>query len=380
MKINQVKELDDGVSGITIEGKIIKTPKPPNNGEYGWSQMIILKDDTGEIGSWINIESAESAYKVGQYLKVQGKVSKYKKGDKQGVSLNGKVLEEIVKDEDVSQEKNSADEETSSTNYGTKDNYWEKKFKYEIQRDPKVQLVIVRQCAIKAATELACSGSSFVKNKKDFYNWADEIEAHIFRDIDLMADSSVAILGGEIVGTQEDGTPKVETKEARLTKASEAVGETRFKPASTLQKNKIFGYRDEKGWHKGMIESRYIEKDEIREIGDPKNLSVEKASEWLAMWWGDISDPEDIGARKQREIDNPRDENGKPVSALVKGDKTSLSKDILIDEINALRRENYLVDDEKFEKEMGYNPKLENLTEKELTKLKEILKQYNPLA
>ena len=58
MKIKQVRELDDGVSGIIIEGRIIKTPGKPRDSEYGWSQMIIIKDDTDEISSWVNIESA----------------------------------------------------------------------------------------------------------------------------------------------------------------------------------------------------------------------------------------------------------------------------------------------------------------------------------
>ncbi|GAG64707.1 unnamed protein product, partial [marine sediment metagenome] len=88
--------------------------------------------------------------------------------------------------------------------------------------------------------------------------------------------------------------------------------------------------------------------------------------------------PDDIGARKQREIDNPRDKNGKPVNALVKGDKTSIAKDVLVDEIYALRRENRLNDNEKFKEVMGYNPKIEELTEAECTKLKGLLKNYVP--
>ena len=66
------------------------------------------------------------------------------------------------------------------------------------------------------------------------------------------------------------------------------------------------------------------------------------------------------------------------MGALVKGDKTSVAKDILVDEIYALRRENRLNDDEKFTEVMGYNPKIEELTEKECLKLKDLLKNYVP--
>ena len=350
---------------VELEGKVFRA-NDPNEGEYGWSQFIVVKDDTGEQGCWLKLDGEEDKVSKGSTISLKGKVGKEytDKRGKKARSVNN--CEFSVKSSDTKDI-----QETETTN-GTKDNYWEKKFKYEVQRDPKVQLAIARQCAIKAVTELAVSASKILplKTEKDYFAFADKIVSYIYKDIDLMSDVSVALLGGET---------KEETKEERTKKAEGIVGETRFRPASTLQLNKIFGYRDEKGWHKGMIESRYIEKEEIREIGDPKKLSVEEASKWLGFWWGDISDPEDIGARKQREIDNPRDENGKPVGALIKGDKTSLTKDILIDAVNALRRENYLVDDEKFEKEMGYNPKLENLTEKELTKLKEILEHYNPL-
>ena len=376
MKIKQVKELDDGVSGITIEGKIIKTPKPPGDSEYGWSQMVILKDDTGEIGSWINIESAEDAYKVGQYVKVQGKVSKYMKGDKPGVSLNGKVLEEIKKVDD-GRVQDPAQPSTQSTqgNGNGKDNYWEKKFEW----DKKVQAVIIRECAIKAVTELAKIPPSKtftikVHTEKDLFEFADKIKNYILKKI--TSEDITREFGGTVKVEKEE--KKEEIKEERTKKAKEIVGKTEFKLASTKQKNIIFGYKDKEGYHKGMIDSRYIETEEIKKIGDPKKMSVDQASEWIEFWWGEQGNPDDIGARKQRERDNPRDENGKPVNALIKGDKTSIAKDIFVDEVNALRRENRLNDDAKFKKEIGYNPKLEELTEAELTKLKDILKRYVP--
>ncbi len=375
MKI-EIKEMSRASEGDTIEleGKVFRA-NDPNSGQYGWSQFIVIKDATGEQGCWLNLEGEEDKVTKDSSIKIKGKVSKeYKnKQGKMDRSINGCQFKIVQAPAQSSTKPKNGN--------GTKDNYWVKKFKYEVERDPKVQLFIVRQSAIKDCTELAKIPPSKtflikVHTEKEFFEFADKIVAYIYKD--LMAENSVAILGGEIVGTSEDGTPKVETKEERTKKAEGIVGKTRFKPASTKQKNIIFGYKDKKVYYKGMIDSRYIETTEIKEIGDPKKLSVEEASKWIEFWWGEQGNPQDIGARKQREIDNPRDENGKPVDALVKGDKESLVKQVLVDEIYALRRENRLNDDEKFEKEMGYNPKIEKLTEAECIKLKGLLKRYVP--
>jgi len=380
MKVEEMPRASEGDT-IELEGKVIKLKAPNSNdfdGEIVWGQFVVLKDDTGEQGCWLKLDSQEDKVTKGTQITINGKLGK-EYTDSRGKlkrSINNCDFEVIGKVQGPAQSSGSSAKRNGN---GTKDNYWEKKFAYEVQKDPIVQTIIVRQCAIKAATELAKIPPSKtflikVHTEKDFFEFADKIFNHIFKNIDLI--ESLAILGGEIIGTSENGTPKVETKEERVEKAEGIVGETRFRPASTLQKNKIFGYRDKEGWHKGMIESRYIEKEEIREIGSPEKLSVEKASDWLAWWWG-VGKEE--GERKKREREHPRNEDGTLVGALVKGDKTSLAKDVLIDDINALRRENFLIDDVKFEKELGYTSHLENLTEEELSKLKEVLKHYNPL-
>ena len=351
---------------IELEGKIFKALKP-NEGEYGWSQFVVLKDSTGDQGCWLNLEAEDEKVAKGSSIKLKGKVGKeYKNSQgKMTRSLNNCDFETDEKETTSTSVQSSGD---------AKEDYWAKKFEW----DKKVQFIIVRECAIKAVTELAkVDPKNFtinVNTEHDYFRFANKIVDYIYSEYTKRA------LRGEITGTSENGTPEVETgtKKERIKKAEEAVGETRFRPASTKQKKIIFGYKDKEGYHKGMIDSRYIETHEIKKIGDPKKLSVEKASEWIEFWWGEEGNPDDIGARKQREIDNPRDENGKLVNALVKGDKTSLTKDILVDEIYALRRENRLNDDEKFKKEVGYNPKIEELTEAELTKLKNILKRYVP--
>jgi len=385
MKIEEMPRASEGDT-IELEGKVFRLKAPNSNdfdGEIVWSQFVVLKDSTGEQGCWLKLDSEENKVTKGTQISIKGKLGKEytTSRGKKARSINNCDFEVIGKvqapAESSGQSSGQSSQSGTTTQSGTKDNYWEKKFKYEVLRDPKVQLLITNQCAIKAVTELAKIPPSKVftikvHTEKDFFAFADKIVKHIYGgNLELMVETAVSVLGGEI--------KEEETKEERTKKAKDIVGKTEFKPATEKQKNVIFGYRDENGWHKGIIESRYIEKHEIKEIGDPKKLSVEKAGEWITFWWGDQSDPEDIGTRKQREKDNPRDENGKPVGALVKGDKTSLAKDVLIDDINALRRENYLNDDIKFEKEMGYTPKLENLTEEELSKLKGLLKLYNPL-
>jgi hypothetical protein len=349
----EIKEMSRASEGDTIEfeGKVFRA-NDPNSGQYGWSQFIVVKDATGEQGCWLNLEGEEDKVTKGSTIRIKGKVGKEYK-NKQG------KMDRSVNNCQFEVGEAPVQSSTQSSN-GTKDNYWEKKFIW----DQKVHFSIIRECAIKAVTELAkISSKTFlikVHTEKDYFKFSDKIVDYICRKL------------------KTEDIAEEPTKEEKIKKAREVVGETEFKPASTKQKRIIFGYKDKEGYHKGIIDSRYIETDEIKKIGDPKKLSVEKASEWIEFWWGEEGNPDDIGARKQREIDNPRDDNGAPVDALVKGDKTSVSKDIIVDEIYALRRENRLNDDNKFKKEIGYNPKIEELTEAECLKLKDLLKRYVP--
>ena len=372
MKI-EIKEMPRASEGDTIEleGKVAKSIKPNSNefeGKVVWSQFIVLKDETGEQGCWLKLDSENDKVPKGISLKIKGKVGKEYK-DSKGVmkrSLNNCTFEGDKKAENLTG--------GSTGGNGDRDDYWTKKFEW----DKKVHFSIVRECAIKAVTELAkvdpSKGNFFIKvnTEKDFFEFAEKITNYICKRITI-----------EDIVKEFGGT----TKEERIEKAREAVGETEFRPATIPQKNKIFGYRDEKGWHKGMIESRFITKEEIREIGSPEKLSVEKASEWLSLWWG-VGD--EIGERTKREIEaqgqeeEPREvvdsvkESLSKKKSIVKGNETSLAKDILVDEVSALRRENFLSDDEKFEKDMGYSSNLKELSEKDLLKLKEILKHYSP--
>jgi len=142
LKIAEVKKLDDGVSGITIEGRITKVLKPRES-QYGFSQFVVVKDDTDNMGSNVNIENEEAKYQGGEYIQVKGKVSKYMKGKYPNVSLNGNVIDEIVKDEDVSQEQpeeksekmsEKTTEKTVEEEY-TNNDYWHDKTLREIENN-----------------------------------------------------------------------------------------------------------------------------------------------------------------------------------------------------------------------------------------------------
>ena len=383
MKIEELSRASEG-DILELEGKVFRLKEPNSNdfdGEIVWGQFVVLKDDSGEQGCWLKLDSKEGFVTKGMTISIKGKLGKEytTSRGKKARSINNCDFD-IVQDPAQSSTESSTQPTatTSARPVSDRDNYWEKKFEW----DKLVHFSIIRQCSIKAVTELAKIPPSKISIKvhteKDFFIFADKIQDYIRKKI--TSEDIIKEFGGEIIGTSKDGTPKVETgtKEERTKKAEGIVGETRFKPASTKQKNIIFGYKDKEGFHKGIIDSRYIETEEIKKIGDPKKMSVESASEWIEFWWGEQGNPEDIGARKQREIDNPRDKNGKPVNALVKGDKTSIAKEVLVDDIYTLRREHRLNDDEKFEKETGCNPKIEELTEAELTKLKSILKRYIP--
>ncbi|MBA7564149.1 hypothetical protein ES708_05811 [subsurface metagenome] len=339
MKI-EIKEMPRASEGdsIEIEGNVIRALKP-NEGEYGWSQFIVVKDSTGEQGAWLKLDSEGDKVTKGSPIKVKGKVSKEYK-DNKGVmkrSLNNCTFE--------GEQKAIGKTQVDGRSDMTKED-WEAK-----------ELRMIKMNTLNRATDLLCADKIELE---DTIKYADRFTLHVYSN---MPGSKV----------------KTETKEGRIKKADEVVGETRFKPASTLQKDKIFGYRDNIGWHKGMIESRFITKEEIRKIGSPEKLSVEKASEWLSWWWGA---DEEVGERGKREIeaqdDSPIEKNLRKEEPIIKGDKTSVAKDILVDEVHALRRENFLSDDEKFKEEMGYDPKLEELSEKDLIKLKEILQHYHP--
>ena len=383
MKIEEAKKLDDGVSGIIIEGKIIKTPKEPRDSEFGWSQMIILKDDTGEIGSWINIESAEDAYKVGQYIKVKGKVSKYVKGGKPGISLNNaNVIDAIVqrgygeeyaeeKDKEesvknVSQAKPITQPNTQPISQPIKsekdmDKVWEDK-----------DLRIARECAIKAVTELVVA--KIVSWEDSVFVIADKMVNYIYKGLNEITSEAITKESGGMV---EEVSEKIEeqitegAKTARIEQAREIVGKAT--KLTEPQKNMV----------EKIIKSRYIKKEEVENIGDLNVLTKDNASKYISYWFGDDAklgerDKREITANEKKEKESPFVTKSEPIEKRDPKDNASLAKDLIIEKIQKLRKDNVLEDDAKFTKEFECNTRFELWSEKELTKLKEKLEIWKP--
>ncbi len=359
MKVEEMPRASEGDT-IELEGKVFRLKAPNSNdfdGEIVWGQFVVIKDETGEQGVWLKLDSEDGAVTKGTTISIKGKLGKEytTSRGKTARSINNCEFEVVGKMQEPAQSSTTS----AKSNGGDRDGYWEKKFIW----DQKVHFTIIRECAIKAVTELAKIPPSKtftikVHTEKDFFVFTDKIKDYLCKKL-----------------TSEDITEEFGgTKEERVEKAEEIVGETRFKPASTEQKKYIYGYRNNKDeWCKGIVESRYINKAEIREIGDPKKLSLEDATDWLLWWWG--SDKKG-GERKKREKEDPIEEIKE--SGSIVGGKTSLVKDDLVDDINAWRRENFLVDDVKFKEELGYNPNLEELSEEDLLKLKKLIKNYHP--
>jgi len=384
LKIVDVKKLDDGISGITIEGKIIKTPGNPRDSQYGWSQMVVLKDDTGEISSWINIESAEDAYKVGQYIKVQGKVSKYVKGGKPGISLNnGKVVDEIIQrgyGEEYAEEK---DKEESVK---IKDVSQEKPINQPISQPVKPEkdmdkvwedkdLRMARESALKNIADYV--GTNLVKLEERF-KYAQEDVDFIYNGLEKITSEAIT---KELGGTAEEEKPKENPylpegykeeveKAQRIAKAQEIA-------------NPDMATKPQKDMVEKIIKSRYITKEEVAKMQDLKDLTKVNANRYISYWFGDGVK---VGERAGREMvaqeeeakNNPFITEKEPIEKVDKNDDSSLSKDLLIEKINKLRKENALEDDAKFTKELGCNAKFNLWTEKELTKLKEKLEIWKP--
>ena len=402
LKIEEAKKLDDGVSGIIIEGKIIKTPKEPRDSEYGWSQMIILKDDTGEIGSWINIESAEDAYRVGQYIKVKGKVSKYVKGGKPGISLNNaNVIDAIVKvDEDVSQDKPQptiqkvqnlvqeiAKEKVEEKEY-TNNDYWHDKTLRDIENNK----CIVRECAIKAVTELVNAVSDdkkpYIGTEKEYFGFADRIVDYIYETKGKITSEDITKEFGGTVEEEKHGTFEVVVKEQRIAQAKEIVGKAT--KLTEPQKNMV----------EKIIKSRYIKKEELEKMGgggvtksleearsmvleNLNKITKDKASSYIPYWFGNDAklgerDKRELAANEKKEKENPFVTKREPIEKRDPKDNASLAKDLIIEKIQKLRKDNVLEDDAKFTKEFECNTRFELWSEKELGNLKEKLEIWRP--
>lgn len=100
MNIAQILQLPDGVSGLTLEGTVgycgaAKRITGEHNGKpYDfWSQFVTVKDDTGEVGVGLSVNSQADAVIKGQRISVEkGKIESYQNKDgKMTKKVQGKL-------------------------------------------------------------------------------------------------------------------------------------------------------------------------------------------------------------------------------------------------------------------------------------------------
>ena len=300
IKINEMSRASEGDT-IELEGKVFRLKEPNSNdfeGTIVWSQFIVLKDETGEQGCWLKLDSAEDKVSKGSSIKIKGKVGKDYKDNRGNTkrSINNCDFEVDKMQAPVQ----SSTQSSAGNGNGTKDNYWEKKFIW----DQKVHFSIIRECAIKAVTELAkISGKTFlikVHTEKDYFEFSDKIVDYICKK-----------------RTETKG----ERKEERIKKAREVVGDFATQP----QKDKIYGIVicEKCGTRvygfkcpkckiadniriakKGFIHSHLLTKDDFKNDMKP-TMNPDKLTKIDAMiiwdWWLGNKDEEVIGERAKRE-------------------------------------------------------------------------------
>jgi len=149
--------------------------------------------------------------------------------------------------------------------------------------------------------------------------------------------------------------------------------------ATVEQKKQIYGYINEEGKKLGgIVDSQYITEEEVKNIGEAQDLTKANAIRYWEYWYG----KEGSGERDKREAKekgkSPFLTKREPLEKRDPKDDTSLAKNVLIDDIKALRKTLFLEDDAKFTKELGYNTNFEKWTEKELANMKKLLKDWKP--
>ncbi|MBA7575704.1 hypothetical protein ES708_17540 [subsurface metagenome] len=210
MKIDSLKDLDIGMSNIEISGEVTYANDPRNfkgdsKGRHYdfWSQYIAVEDETDSIGCNITIKNEEAALFEGDQVTIKGKLTEFE--DKDGNmqrKLNGRIKrtrEEKAREEENRGEKIEATEVTGekkeTTGGGKKTNNGGKKTNNggkKTNNGGKNELHIVRECAIKAVTELAkiSPDKTFtikVQTEKDFFAFSDKIVKYIYKELEETA-------------------------------------------------------------------------------------------------------------------------------------------------------------------------------------------------
>lgn len=162
MKIDKLKELDVGISGVKVSGDITYVKLPKNwegkdkktGRAYNfWSQFVVLEDSSGSIGCNLTFPKETDALEEGvTNITIRGKVDEYRdnNGELQKSLSNGRIIR--IKEE----EKGVTGGKTNN-----KEN----------------EMHIVRECSIKTATELVCAK---VIKFEDLFPYTEKIASYIY--------------------------------------------------------------------------------------------------------------------------------------------------------------------------------------------------------
>lgn len=387
MKIEDINSLAVGAE-VEIEGNIYRALKPRQT-NYGWGQFIVVEDVTGRQGCNVGVRSKDEGFKTKQCVLVKGKLSDWYK-DSRGVdkrTIEGGVFEEIKKDEKVSQEQPliTPPQETTQKSEKVDPKVWEDK-----------DLRMARESALKNIAQYVVAG---LVKLGDRFDYAHEDVDFIYNGLEkvkiikpkITIQDSLKEFGGTAVVENKDlpeGYKENVEKEQKIDRAKELVKNPHLADpvnktmATVKQKKLVYGYIDEEDKKiGGIVDSRYIKKGEKDSIGKAQDLTKANAIRYYEYWYGKEGE---MGERDKRELTAKEKEGSpfvterEPVEKIDPKDDTSLTKDVLINDIQELRKKLFLEDDTKFKKELGYNTNFEKWTEKELIKVKNLLKDWKP--
>ena len=200
--IKEALELKAG-ERVKIEGYVKHALKPKKLWK-GIFQFIVLKDNTETIGCNVSCDSIDNGYELGENLCVVGERGEYPEKDRRTGQLTGNKVQNIngyvesnwleadrevvVTEKEGKEEKEEKKQEkiiVSVPKYKQED-YWRDKFLLDVERQETYKAnndTIIRECAIKAVTDLVTGTSPIImESKKDYFKFADEIVAYIKND------------------------------------------------------------------------------------------------------------------------------------------------------------------------------------------------------
>ena len=197
--IKEALELKAG-ERVKIEGYVKHALKPKKLWK-GIFQFIVLKDNTETIGCNVSCDSIDNGYELGENLCVVGERGEYPEKDRRTGQLTGnkvqningyvesrwlEVGEEVSMAEEVNEDMKKEKPIVVDMPKYRQEDYWKDKFLLDVERQETYKSnndTIIRECAIKAVTDLVTGTSPIImESKADYFKFADEIVAYIKND------------------------------------------------------------------------------------------------------------------------------------------------------------------------------------------------------